>query len=219
MRYVHTTIVGMRNIGPRDDTRMAIPDYDIAIGINPHYVNAYYNRGRAKYALGQYADALADFDVLLNRYDRGNHLDYYFRGRARNELGQYADAIADLDRSIKINSRYPYAYHVRGKAKAALGQYKAAIADYDKAVQENNAYPDFYYSRGDAKAKLGDYDGSLSDYATGAYHRGVQHRDAGRTSEAKQDFETILKLAEQLGDKQLKLKAEGELKNLQTKSE
>jgi tetratricopeptide (TPR) repeat protein len=198
---------------------MAISDYDIAIGINPHYVNAYYNRGRAKYALGQYTDALADFDVLLNRYDRGDHLDYYFRGRARNELGQYADAIADLDISIKINSKYPYAYHVRGKAKAALGQYKAAIADYDKAVQENNAYPDFYYSRGDAKAKLGDNDGALSDYAIGAYHRGVRHRNAGRILEAKQDFEIVLKLVEQLGDKQLKINAERELKNLQTKSE
>ena len=84
---------------------------------------------------------------------------------------------------------------MRGKARVALGKYKAAIADYDRAVQENNAYPGFYYSRGDAKAKLGDYDGALSDYATGAYHRGVQHRNAERTSEAKQDFETALKLA------------------------
>ena len=147
------------------------------------------------------------------------HMDYFYRGSAKYHIGQYAEAIADLGTSIQLSSGYPPAYHERGKAKAALEQYKAAIADYDKAVQENNAYPDFYYSRGDAKAKLGDNDGALSDYAIGAYHRGVQHRNAGRTPEAKQDFETVLKLAEQVGNKQLKIDAERELKNLQTESE
>ena len=43
----------------------AIADYDIAIRINPDYVNAYYNRGNAKRRLGQYAAAKQDFRTAL----------------------------------------------------------------------------------------------------------------------------------------------------------
>ncbi len=43
------------------DTKGAIADYDITIGLNPKHSYAYYNRGMAKEALGQPEAAQADF--------------------------------------------------------------------------------------------------------------------------------------------------------------
>jgi lipoprotein NlpI len=43
----------------------AIQDYNEALKLNPGYVIAYHNRGIARFALGQFADAGTDFDQKL----------------------------------------------------------------------------------------------------------------------------------------------------------
>ena len=71
-------------------------------------------------------------------------------------------------------------YFRRGNAKYESGLYRSAIANYDSAIQVKPNYAKAYYNRGKAKNSL------------------------GRTEEAKQDFQTALKLAEQSGDNRLK---------------
>ena len=76
-------------------------------------------------------------------------------------------------------------------AKANLGQHFAAISDYDKAIQLEPDYASAYIVRGMAKAML------------------------NRTWEAKQDFLTALRLAEKIGDADMKAKAEKVLRVLE----
>ena len=40
-------------------------DYDRAIGLNPEYAPAYYNRGNAKAELGRHEEAIADYDRAI----------------------------------------------------------------------------------------------------------------------------------------------------------
>lgn len=45
--------------------RRAIAEYDIAIGLRPAYAEAWFARGRARFALGEFPDAVADFAQSL----------------------------------------------------------------------------------------------------------------------------------------------------------
>lgn len=49
----------------KDNYDKAIKDFDQVISINPKYVEAYYNRGNAKYTLGKYEEARADWQRTL----------------------------------------------------------------------------------------------------------------------------------------------------------
>lgn len=49
----------------KGDYRRAIPEYDIAIRLEPRYAEAYFARGRARFALGEFADAVVDFTQSL----------------------------------------------------------------------------------------------------------------------------------------------------------
>ena len=97
-----------------------------------NYYTDYYYRGRAKYKLEQYEEAIEDLDVsiLLNsRYAYS----YYIRGKAKAELQQYKAAIEDYNMAIEIISHSGEFYYSRGDAKANLGQNNAAIKDYVNA--------------------------------------------------------------------------------------
>jgi len=154
-----------------------------------------FNRGLAKYNLGDNRGAIADYDraIKLKPY---YSLAYNSRGLAKSNLGDNQGAIADYDRAIQINQNWgafdsnyfglSSAYYNRGNAKLNLGDNQGAIADYDRAIQlEPNA--DAYYSRGLAKYNLGDKQGAIADYnqalklnpnnASVYFYRGLARRD------------------------------------------
>ena len=91
------------------------------------------NRGLAKAELGQYQEAIADYDQALHLQFNDARV-YHNRGLAKAELGQYWDAIADFDQAIRLQPDYALPYVVRGLAKAELGQYQDAIADLKSAL-------------------------------------------------------------------------------------
>ena len=81
-------------------------------------------------------------------------------------------------------------YRKWGKEKYELGNYEDAIADYDIAIRLKPDYAFAYYNRGVVKALI------------------------KQTSEAKQDFRTALRLAEQEGNENLKVNIEQALQEL-----
>ena len=136
-------------------------------------------------------------------------------------LKQHFAAIADYDKAIQLNPDYAYAYICRGNAKRKLEQYFAAIADYDKAIRLKPDDATAYDNRGRAKHYLGqsfvdiaDYDKAIRlepDDAFNAFtyfKRGDSNYKLGRIGEAKQDYRTALKLAEQSGNEWLKANIE-----------
>ena len=149
----------------------------------------YFLWGNAKYDLGDYAGAIADYTMAI-RLQPDDADVYNNRGVAKIYLEQYFAAIADYDTTIRLQPNDTDAYYNRGNAKFRLEQYFAAISDYDTAIRLK---PDFiiaYMSRGAAKALL------------------------GRTWEAKQDLRTALRLAEKAGDARLKTKIESILQKV-----
>ena len=162
---------------------------DEAIRLKPDFAEAYNNRGVAKAALGQRAEAITDFDEAI-RLKPDFAEAYYNRGITKAELGHHKDAIADYDEAIRLKPDYAKAYNNRGVEKAALGQRTEAIADYDEAIRLKPDFAEAYYNRGNAKAAL-----DLID-------------------EARQNFEKARDLARDAGNDSLADMAEQRLRGL-----
>ena len=155
----------------------AIVDFDKAIELNPKYVRACYERGRAQARLGNYANGIASLTQVIKMAPEDADA-YHGRGTIEAILGNYADAILDLDKAIELDAVHPIAYSNRGAVKRKLGKseaahgnakeaqrlYEEAIADCDKALQIDPEYANAYNNRGGAKLALDDFEGAIPDF-------------------------------------------------------
>ena len=125
--------------------------------------DTYIRWGDAKYQLGLYHSAIADYDKAI-RLKPDAALIYYGRGLAKSNLEHHAAAIADFDTVIRLEPDLAGAYQARGWEKVELGQYAAAITDFDAFIRlkPNDALA--YFNRGKAKYQLGQYFAAIADF-------------------------------------------------------
>ena len=129
----------------QSDYTAAIANYTKALRLKPYdpdirgaTADVYHARGKAKYMLKRYNDAINDFNQVDQLSLSPKHTNgYYWRGKTKYMLGRYEAAIADFTESIRLNPKYAYAYYLRGAAKYQLGRYEAAIADYNQVIRLN----------------------------------------------------------------------------------
>ncbi len=154
-----------------EDYTGAIIDFDKAIGLNPGYTRAHYERGRVQAYLGNYDSAIASYAQVIKMDPDGADA-YYTRGGVKAYLGDYAEAIVDLDKAIELDAQHADAYSNRGGVKFKLGEsetargyakaaqllYQAAIADCDKAIEIDAEHVAAYGNRGGVKFRLGEFE-------------------------------------------------------------
>ncbi|HEX5495918.1 MAG TPA: tetratricopeptide repeat protein, partial [Mycobacteriales bacterium] len=88
-----------------------------------------HNRAQVLAALGRTAEAIADFDHVIELDP--HYSEYYFdRGNTRSKAGDYAGAIVDYEQAMACSPPFPELYYNRGDARAALGSVTDAIADF-----------------------------------------------------------------------------------------
>ena len=68
---------------------------------------AYKNRGVVKYKLGNYKDAIADFQKQME-LDPNDASAYKNRGVTKGKLGDYEGAVEDLKKSIELDPSTKY---------------------------------------------------------------------------------------------------------------
>ena len=134
------------NLNQYDD---AVADFDKAIKLYPQKADAYYNRGLAKFRLGDIQATHGNIEKARRFYEAG---------------------IEDCTEAIKLNPEDTYAYHNRAGGKFRLGQskanqadvakvqryYQGAIYDWTQVINLNSELADPYNNRGIAKATLGE---------------------------------------------------------------
>ena len=134
------------NLNQYDD---AVADFDKAIKLYPQKADAYYNRGLAKFRLGDIQGINGNVEEARRFYEAG---------------------IEDCTQAIKLNPEDTYAYHNRAGGKFRLGQskanqadvarvqryYQGAIHDWTQVITLNSELADPYNNRGIAKATLGE---------------------------------------------------------------
>ena len=163
----------------------------------------YFLRGNAKYELGLYHAAIADYTAAIRRKPASASA-YYNRGLAKADLKQYTAAIADYTAAIGLKSDFADAYYNRGLAKVNLKEYEAAISDFTQAIGLKPDDADAYVNRGVAKAKLDRYFLAISDYdvairlkpnyADAYYNRGLAKADLKQYAAAIADYDMAILL-------------------------
>ena len=160
-------------------------------------------RGNAKCTLGQYTEAIRDYDQAITlKPDLAEA--WYNRGNSKRTLGQYTEAIRDYDQAITLKPDYAEAWNNRGDTKSTLGQYTEAIRDYDQAITLKPDYAKAWNNRGNAKCILGqdteairDYDQAITlkpDLAEAWNNRGHTKCILGQDTEAIRDYDQAITL-------------------------
>lgn len=115
---------------------------------------AYYNRGTARAAKGDYDEAIADYDEVIKLAPKEARA-YNNRGTVYRDKGDADRAMADFEASIKINRRYSDAHYNLGAAYAAKGETIKAIASYSMAIATDRRNANAYVARAIAQLYAG----------------------------------------------------------------
>ena len=125
----------------------------------------YFLWGKAKYELGDYAGAIADYTMAI-RLQPNNTKVYLSRGTLKFFLKQHSAAIADYNIAIRLQPDNATIYLLRGFVKADLGQHFAAIADFDTVIRLQPDNAEAYVSRGIVKTNLEQHFAAIADFDT-----------------------------------------------------
>jgi TolA-binding protein len=101
-------------------------------------VNAYYNRGYARFKLKEYNEAISDFSAVLDK--NGTMESYFYRGNCYYSLKDYEKACDDYTKASEQQFVNPEVYFNRGYANYRLKNFREAVNDWNKAIE---LYPDF----------------------------------------------------------------------------
>ena len=95
----------------------------------------YYQSGFKKYRLGEYVNAIKDFDkaIDLNTKNTITNDATYFRAQSKFFLEDYYGAIYDFTTFLNINYEFCEGYWNRGMVKEKIGDLVGACQDYKKA--------------------------------------------------------------------------------------
>jgi tetratricopeptide (TPR) repeat protein len=158
------------------------------LGINPRNADAYNNRGLNRSALGDYKEAIADFDQALEI--EPNHARAYLnRGYCRFQLDDNWGAIEDFDRALRIDPQAANVYLkqladtlndepgaikdadrqlvrgllIEGNLRYESGDYQEAIAVYTQVLSLDPNNTEAHNRRSTARSAVGDYEGAFED--------------------------------------------------------
>ncbi len=106
----------------------AIDLYTQAIALVPEHAPVYNARGLAYDAMGQFPNALADFDTAI-RLSPSSAEFYNNRGETLYRFGATDQALQDFSQAISLNPTYGLAYQNRALLQREKGQPFAALAD------------------------------------------------------------------------------------------
>ena len=135
----------------------AVVDSDVAIQLAKADADssaAYHTRGAAKAALGDYDNAITDFDAAI-RLNPETAINYLDRGLAREVLGEKSAAKADFEKAARIDGDLAENYYKDGRGKNDGQAYEAAMVSFDKAIRLNPKYAPVYSNRAISQNDLG----------------------------------------------------------------
>ena len=125
-----------------------------------------YNRAQILNALGDYAGALRDYDVVIGRDPE--YGDYYFeRAGVRRAAGQYEEALADYATAMRLNPPFHEAHYNRADLLRELGDDDGALRDLDYAIVLDPDHIDSLVNRADLVLARGEPERARADIDAG----------------------------------------------------
>ncbi|MEN0045692.1 MAG: tetratricopeptide repeat protein [Bacteroidota bacterium] len=126
-----------------------------SIVLAPNIYKAYFQRAKVLKLLGQYDDAMKDYE-LFNQNNLGEGLMIRLNQAITQKLsGDAAGAVQEFNDLIEESAEEnPTLYKLRGNANMLLGEYQYAINDYNRAILLNENFAEAYFNRGLARIML-----------------------------------------------------------------
>lgn len=125
----------------------ALSDFNSLLTLDPTYAEALFERGRVRYRLEQYDEAMEDFENYL-KTPPGETTRILYR------IAPGDNGVSSVTTAQTGNQDQAY-YHL-GLCSIALEEYDFAILYLDEAITLNPSEPDFHAEKGRALARLGD---------------------------------------------------------------
>lgn len=148
---------------------IAIENFNKSLDRLPKFICAANNRGICKFDLGNYEEALQDFDVALKK-DSKEHIKNIYINRASvfAKLGQWENAKKDYENSLAIDPFNQHLFTNRASWEINRLEFGAAMNDLSIALnlQETtkaNTQPDLFNQRGFLYFLGGNYQKALED--------------------------------------------------------
>lgn len=141
------------NYGSQGKYSDEIRAYDQALALDPTFVKALYNKGRALDDLNKLNDAIATYEKVLaldpDHADALYNLAYDF-----NEQGRYQEALATYEKVIQIEPNAHDAWSNKGYSLYFLGRYQEAVDAADRALAIKPGYQEAIQVKTRAQAKI-----------------------------------------------------------------
>ncbi len=175
-----------------------------AISASAQYdINQFFFRGRQFLIDGKYANAIDNFNILV-QLDSTLYDAYYFRGIAKYNLGDFIGAENDFNKSLQLNPIYTPAYHYRAITLSRTGKYDLALKDLAEAVDLRPSYTGLYFSRGVTYFLSQQFDKAIEDFnrfirnepkvADAYLNRGASYLYLNDTTKALADYNKAIRL-------------------------
>ena len=125
----------------------AIDYYQIAIKVNPKFVEAHYNMASALQNKGDLKGAIQAYkQAVLIKPDYADA--FYNLANTLKDMGDLGAAIKSYKQAIKINPNLHNAHNNMGNALKDMGKLTAAIESYKRAIKINSGHGDAYRNLG-----------------------------------------------------------------------
>jgi tetratricopeptide (TPR) repeat protein len=128
----------------------------------PQILEAYSMKGYLDMRAGRYADAVADYDALL-QYNPNSVGDLFQRAVAKMSMRQYEPALADFGRVLQLQPNEANAHVNVGRIYSDLNRVDLAIEHVNKALQLNPEHPDACFLRGILYLRIGQRAAACAD--------------------------------------------------------
>ncbi len=145
----------------------AISAFTEAIRLDSGFLQAWENRGVAKYYLADHRGAIADYNAALE-INPDDYNTYGRRGWARFKIQDCRGAIDDFTKALEGTLDEAGYYNIRGRAKFELQDYQGAIEDFDRVIKSWSGGRDkrgeALYWRGMVKLDMGQKESACLDF-------------------------------------------------------
>ncbi len=177
-------------------------------------IRGVYQQGKASFEAADYWDAIATFDVVLNKYDARIWIfgefpqtadAYLYRGTSYKRLGEADKALADYNRAIRLRPRWAQSHISKGVFYEDQNKYPEALKSHSRATQLAPNSSITHYNLGNIHLKSGSYEQAIQAFnraiklapdSIEAYRgRGTARFQSGHYTEAAEDFTQVIQLA------------------------
>jgi len=141
------------------DFEGAVAAWTEVIALDGSTAQVWQERGHARAALHQFAEAEADFSAALDRAENDEERAsiYFSRGSARGDSGQEDGAIADFSAALRLEPDRIETWLCRGTASLSRGDASAASADAEAALSHDRESAAAWGLLGAARQRLGHF--------------------------------------------------------------